>query len=626
MKARNRLSLALIVALSAVGLIATLILSWRPGLGLDLQGGASVLMKPVGDVRPGALEKARSIIEQRVNGQGIGEADVRIEGNRVLIEVPGVKDPQALLKLVGTTAELRFRPVVQEIGPNTPTDKPTATTASTGKAGTKTGASTTSAKKSAGTTTKSVPITKSVPTSDAAPTTVADLGGAGFDVVAQADTSVKAASPTLPPVSVTIKEGTADQTVKIGSPGTTVAGGKSPATTVKGKTTTEIPPSPTPTAAPDAGETAILAALKGIDPKTGATKAENDLPGAIVIANGIKEDGVSKRYILAESLANGEIVKEAVAEVSQGTGQWLVRLNMTDSGTAKFDQIAALTKDKQLAIVLDGVVQSAPFIRTDRFNGTAEISGSFTETQAKDLASVLRYGSLPVKLEQQQVQTVSASLGRDSLRAGILTGLLGLALVAAYMMFYYRSLGLVVVAGLLTSFGLLWTFLSLLTRTSGLALSLAGAVGIIVSVGVTVDSYVVYFERLRDEIRHGRSVDASIERGFKKAWHTILAADGVSILGAFVLYILTVGSVRGFALMLMISTALDMLVAWFFTRPLVSLLAHNKFFTTGKWGVTSSGSFGGVTGANVAQVITPAGTRDGIIRPGSAGRSTGDSK
>jgi preprotein translocase subunit SecD len=606
MKARNRLSLALIVALSAVGLIATLILSWRPGLGLDLQGGASVLMKPVGEVRPGALEKARSIIEQRVNGNGIGEADVRIEGNRVLIEVPGVKDPQKLLDIVGQTAELRFRPVVQEIGPSTPTDpKAKPTTVPKGKAGAKAGASTTTAKKPAD-----------------APTTVADLGGAGFDVVAQADTTVKAPA-TIPPVSVTVGGGSS-QTVKITAPRTSVAGGKPAPTTVKGAS--EIPPAPTPTDAQNAGETAILDALKGIDPKTGATKPENDLPGAVVIANGIAEDGVSKRYILAESLANGEIVKEAVAEVSQGTGQWLVRLNMTDSGTAKFDQIAALTKDKQLAIVLDGVVQSAPFIRTDRFNGTAEISGSFTETQAKDLASVLRYGSLPVKLEQQQVQTVSASLGRDSLRAGILTGLLGLALVCAYMMFYYRSLGLVVVAGLLTSFGLLWTFLSLLTKTSGLALSLAGAVGIIVSVGVTVDSYVVYFERLRDEIRHGRSVDASIERGFKKAWHTILAADGVSILGAFVLYILTVGSVRGFALMLMISTALDMLVAWFFTRPLVSLLAHNKFFTTGKWGVTSSGSFGGVTGANVAQVVAPVGTRDGIIRPGSANRSTGDSK
>ena len=282
----------------------------------------------------------------------------------------------------------------------------------------------------------------------------------------------------------------------------------------------------------------------------------------------------------------------------------------------------AQTKDRQLAIVLDSKVQSAPVIQTDRFNGTAVISGSFSEQEAKNLASVLRYGSLPVQLEQQQVQTVSASLGRDSLRAGIITGLLGLLLVAAYMIFYYRSLGLIVVAGLFTSFGLLWTLLSLLTKTNGLALSLAGSVGIIVSVGVTVDSYVVYFERLRDELRHGRSMDASIDRGFRRAWHTILAADGVSILGAFVLYILTVGSVRGFALMLMISTALDMVVAWFFTRPLVAMLAHNDFFTTGRWGV-ASGSFAASGPVAASRTVSA----DTIIRPGAAGsRSTGAAK
>ena len=189
------------------------------------------------------------------------------------------------------------------------------------------------------------------------------------------------------------------------------------------------------------------------------------------------------------------------------------------------------------------------------------------------------------------------------------------------MLFYYRSLGLVVVAGLLTSFALLWTLLGVLTQTKGLALSLAGAVGIIVSVGVTVDSYVVYFERLRDELRHGRSMDASIERGFRRAWHTIIAADGVSILGAFVLYVLTVGSVRGFALMLMISTALDMVVAWFFTRPLVAMLAHNKFFTTGRWGV-AAGAFSG--SANIAPSAVSA---DTILRPGmSRPRSTGAAK
>ncbi len=609
MKARNRLSLALIVALSALGLIATLLVGWKPGLGLDLQGGASVLMKPVGEVRPGALEKARSIIEQRVNGQGIGEADVRVEGGRILIEVPGVKDPQKLLDLVGQTAELRFRPVLQELPADfNPLDQPAATSVPKGAAAK--GSTTVAGSKVNVTGSSTIAPTTGAPTT-AAPTTVADLGDPGFAVVAQAaDSTVKPAATvkpaptvkpaaTVPPVSV--KADGTDKTVVVGGPTTAVS-------------------KPAPATTPDTQADP----LKSIDKETGLTARAADLPKATVFLAGI--DG--KRYLLGPSLANGEIVKEALAEVNPSRGSWQVRLNMTGKGSSKFDQIAEQTVNRQLAIVLDGVVQSAPVIQTTRFNGTAEISGSFTERQAKDLASVLRYGSLPVQLEQQQVQTVSASLGRDSLRAGLLTGFLGLALVAAYMLFYYRSLGLVVIAGLLTSFGLLWTLLGLLTKTSGLALSLAGAVGIIVSVGVTVDSYVVYFERLRDEIRHGRSVDASIERGFKKAWHTILAADGVSILGALVLYVLTVGSVRGFALMLMISTALDIVVAWFFTRPLVSLLAHNKFFTTGKWGVTSSGSFGGVTGGvgAAATVAVATSNRDGIIRPGSATRSTGEIK
>jgi preprotein translocase subunit SecD len=582
MKARNRLSLTLIVALSALGLIATLLAGWKPGLGLDLQGGASVLMKPIGEVRPGALEKARSIIEQRVNGQGIGEADVRVEGSRILIEVPGVKDPQQLLDLVGQTAELRFRPVIQELPAEFDPLAPAPTSVAP-KAVSKTSTSVAGS-------TKVAP--KAASPTTAAPTTIADLGDPGFAVVAQSADSTVKPSPTTKLAATT----TPGATTKPGKPGSTVVTKPAPAA--------EDP-------------------LKSIDKETGFTSREADLATATVFLGGI--DG--KKYLLGPSEGNGEIVKEAIAEINQSRGSWQVRLNMTDKGAGEFDRIAEATVNKQLAIVLDGVVQSAPVIQTTRFNGTAEISGTFTEKEAKDLASVLRYGSLPVQLEQQQVQTVSASLGRDSLRAGLLTGFLGLALVAAYMLFYYRSLGLVVIAGLLTSFGLLWTLLGLLTKTNGLALSLAGAVGIIVSVGVTVDSYVVYFERLRDEIRHGRSVDASIERGFKKAWHTILAADGVSILGAFVLYVLTVGSVRGFALMLMISTALDIVVAWFFTRPLVSLLAHNKFFTTGKWGVTSSGSFGGMTGgASAAPATASVGSRDGIIRPGSATRSTGELK
>jgi preprotein translocase subunit SecD len=599
MKSRNRLSLAVVLAVAFIGLIATLLAGLRPGLGLDLQGGASVLMKPVGEVREGALEKARSIIEQRVNGQGIGEAEVRLEGDRILVEVPGVKNPEAVLNLVGQTAELRFRPVIQALG----TDfDPFATTVPTT---TVVGASTTAA--GASTATPSTTVAAASTTKPATPTTIADLGGPGFAVSAQesADTTIadtKAATTTgvaktVPPVSVNAGAG---QTVVIGGNTTTIAGGSS------SPTTSTVPPS-------------TIAFEDTLDKATGLTSRASDLASASVLL----ADNEGNKYLLGPSLATGEIVGDAIAEIDTQTGAWKVRLDMTSSGSAVFDSIAEQTVGRQLAIVLDSTVQSAPSINDTRYGGTAEISGSFSEQEAKDLATVLRYGSLPVQLEQQQVQTVSASLGRDSLRAGIFTGLFGLLLVALYMIFYYRSLGLVVVAGLATSFALLWTLLSLLTESNGLALSLAGAVGIIVSVGVTVDSYVVYFERLRDELRHGRSMDASIDRGFRRAWRTILAADGVSILGAFVLYVLTVGSVRGFALMLMISTALDMVVAWFFTRPLVALLAPKSFFTTGRFGVAS----GAFSAAAPVAVAAPSVSGDTIIRPGASGsRSTGVTK
>jgi preprotein translocase subunit SecD len=327
-------------------------------------------------------------------------------------------------------------------------------------------------------------------------------------------------------------------------------------------------------------------------------------------ANVVLPDKTGNRYLLAPTMLTGTIVSDATAEIDAQTGAWVVNVVFTGSGSSAWDAMAQQLYQKQLAIVLDSEVISAPVIQTTQFGGRAQISGTFTSAEAKQLAVVLRYGSLPVKLEPQTVQTVSASLGKDSLQAGLVTGLIGLALVAAYMVFYYRALGLVVIAGLSVSGALLWTITSLLTQSRGLALSLSGAVGIIVSVGVTVDSYVVYFERLRDEIRHGKTLRSSVDRGFKRAWRTILAADLVSLIGALALYFLTVGSVRGFAFFLAMSTLLDLFVAYFFTRPLVSMLGKGTFFTTGPLGI---GHNMDVTGA-VNTAATP--TR---IVPGSAG-------
>jgi preprotein translocase subunit SecD len=284
-------------------------------------------------------------------------------------------------------------------------------------------------------------------------------------------------------------------------------------------------------------------------------------------------------------------VKSATAEPPQGlTGDWSVSVDLTGSGNKLFNEIAGICfaggpecPTKQVAIVLDGIVRSAPTVQEANFTGTVQITGQFTEREAKDLALVLKFGALPIELTPQSTQTVSATLGKDSLRAGLIAGLLGLGLVMLYMVLYYRALGIVVVLGLGVSGALLWSFVSYLGETTGLALTLAGAVGIIISVGVTVDSYVVYFERLKDEIRSGKSIRSSVDRGFARAYRTIFAADVSSLIGAGLLYFLTVGSVRGFAFFLGISAVLDLVVAWFFTRPLVALLGRNRFFTEARF-------------------------------------------
>jgi preprotein translocase subunit SecD len=234
----------------------------------------------------------------------------------------------------------------------------------------------------------------------------------------------------------------------------------------------------------------------------------------------------------------------------------------------------------EVGIELDGVVQSAPLILPNQasftsFDGQGQISGSFTEGSAKTLAQAMEFGSLPVRLIPQESQIVSATLGHSSLVAGLGAGLVGLLLVLLYTIVYYRALGLVIVLGLATTAALLWAIISGLGHTSlAPSFDLAGITGIIVSIGITVDSYIVYFERLKDEARAGRSIRTSVDRGFKSAWRTVLAADTVSLLAAVLLYLIAVGDVRGFAFFLGLSTLMDVAITWYFTRPLVILLGR----------------------------------------------------
>ena len=310
-----------------------------------------------------------------------------------------------------------------------------------------------------------------------------------------------------------------------------------------------------------------------------STPPANDDPKSYVILPELGSPGV--RFLLGPAQMTGQSISKAVAQQDQA-GAWVVNYNLTGSGSTLWDQVAKANFHQLVAIELDGVVESAPIIQPTNatpasFGGSGQISGSFTESSAKSLALAMQFGALPVRLVALTTQTVSPTLGHSALVAGLGAGLVGLALVLLYTILYYRALGLVIVLGLGVTAALLWAIISGLGHTAlAPSFNLAGVTGIIVSIGITVDSYIVYFERLKDETRSGRSIRTSVDRGFRSAWRTVLAADTVSLLAAVLLYIIAVGDVRGFAFFLGLSTLMDVAITWYFTRPLVILLGRRS--------------------------------------------------
>jgi preprotein translocase subunit SecD len=565
---RTRLIVVVLTAL--LGTIATVAAGWSPSLGLDLQGGTSVVLEPKGDVKPDVLDRTIGIIRSRVDSLGVAEPDISRQGKSIVVSLPGLKDPARALAIVGKTAQLTFRPVLSDV--------PSENESKAQAAGAKTDAKTT----------KTVTV--------GATTTIA---GAASTTLNPKATPTTVAAPSMQALAVGVGPGRYSVAAPVATPATTTVAA-APTTTAKaagGATTTIASGVPVTTIVPTIPDPNLPTSLD-------TTGLGEDSPEKTVILPEKRNDPDSRRYLLGPAEVQGAVVDTASAVISP-SGQWTVDLRLNGTGAALWDAMAEKNYQQRIAIVLDGEALSAPVIQTKRFGGRAEISGSFKEREAKDLATALKFGSLPVTLEPQTVQSVSASLGKDSLRAGLLTGLIGLLLVACYMVFYYRKLGFVVVLGLMVSGGLMWTLVSFLSEKQGLALSLSGVVGIIVSFGTTVDSYVVFFERMRDEMRAGRNVAQSVERGFKSAFRTIIAADFTSLIGAAVLYFLTVGSVRGFALFLLISTTLDLIVAWAFTRPIVTLIAEQQMKRNGFVGGAGSGP----------SKLTPSGGR---LIPGSA--------
>ncbi|WP_420175276.1 protein translocase subunit SecD [Luteococcus sp. OSA5] len=300
------------------------------------------------------------------------------------------------------------------------------------------------------------------------------------------------------------------------------------------------------------------------------------------------QEGTAK-YLLGPVIIEGKHVKDATSGVPQGTVQVAVNLTFDEAGKKAFGEATTQLVNKQPpmnqnAIVLDGKVVSAPAIQSAILNGQAQITGNFTQKSAQDLANVLNYGALPLKFDISEVQTVSPTLGGEQLRAGIIAGIIGLLLVVLYSLFYYRGLAIIVIGSLVIAAVITWATMSLLGEAMGFALNLPGVAGAIMAIGVTADSFIIYFERIRDEIRDGRSLKSAIETGWKKARGTIVIADGVSLLSAVVLFILAVGAVKGFAFTLGLTTLIDMAIVFWFTKPLMSVLGRTKFFGQGhKW-------------------------------------------
>ena len=297
-------------------------------------------------------------------------------------------------------------------------------------------------------------------------------------------------------------------------------------------------------------------------------------------------DGIGK-YLLGPAQVLGEQISDAVAGLpQQGAGGWEVQLELDSEGARAFASAtqtlsANPSPQNQFAIVLDGLVVSAPQVNEAILGGRASITGQFTAQEANQLANVLKYGALPVTLDIASVSNVTPTLGQESLNAGLIAGAIGLALVILYLMFYYRALGFVAVLSVFVAAVATYFSIVLLGRQLGFTLTLAGVAGLVVAIGITADSFIVYFERIRDEVREGKGLRAAAEAAWKRARRTILIADGVSLLAAVVLYFLSVGSVRGFAFTLGLTTFIDIVIAFVFTKPVVELMARSKWFQRG---------------------------------------------
>jgi preprotein translocase subunit SecD len=545
--------LALLILMLGLGGLVLGQLQWAkdaravPRLGLDLAGGTQVVLEPVlaggAKLTPEALTQSRDIIEARVNGSGVAEAEIQTEGGRnIVVSVPGQLTDQQR-DLITRSSQLRFRAVLFAGAAQQPTTTPTGTATSTGKA---TGRPTSGATATQG---------------SAKPT--GQQRALPKELVRATTAATKKPSGTATPSGTAKPSGTA--------------------------TTPAANPKPTDGSDPSQITPALQAEFVALDCKdTTKLQGGTDDPNKPLVT--CSKDRTEK-YILGPSEISGERVSNATAglQATQNGGTsntWEIRLAFDGEGTKSFREvttrITTLPEPRnRFGIVLDGLVISAPSSNEPILNGQSSITGSFTQASSLDLANQLKYGALPLSFKKQTEQQISPTLGAEQLRSGLLAGLIGMGLVVLYSLVQYRALGFVTVASLLVAGGITYGLVVVLGNATGLRLTLAGITGLIVSIGVTADSFIVYFERVRDEVRDGRSLRSAVETGWQRARRTILAADAINFLAAVVLYVLAAGGVRGFAYTLGLTTLIDVLVVMLFTHPLLTALARTRFFGEG---------------------------------------------
>lgn len=560
------IAVALLYAAAALGK------DWSPQLGLDLEGGTRITLTASKTPSTSQLKLASSIIDERVNGSGVSESEVSTQGNKnIVVEIPG-KQRKDLIDAVKRTAQLRFR-LVAAGSPQSGQPQPSPSASPSGAAS----PSGTPSKKAT-----------------AKPSGKSTAGGT--------------ATPKPRPGALT------DDTPKAGARATTSPSKK---------------PSKKPSASPSAGASTPAAPSGGasiddplkwqLDPDTKSIaefsqytcppKGQSLAPGADDPDQPlITCDDQGNKYLLSKAMIEGTELKNASYGTPQNSVGWAVDLSFKSQARNTF---ANVTKElagtgRTFAIVLDGKVLSAPQVTTPILDGNAQITGKFTQSEARSLSNSLKYGALPVKFNQPTIETIGPSLAGDQLAAGVLAGIVGLALVMIYCLLYYRGLGLVVVASLMVAGAITYAMVLVLSKTSGFTLTLPGIAGLIVAVGITADSFIVYFERIRDEMRAGKSMRVAVETGWARARNTCLAADSVSLLAAVVLFVFTIGVVKGFAFALGISTVIDLIVFFWFTKPMMTLLARVRFFSSGS---RFSGLSRETLGIDEPRAVVPVGGR-----------------